>query len=1614
MTAGRGAPCHDSRLALLIISLKRRQMNIVQFVINRKTFISMLFLGLCLLGAVSYTRLPLEMYPDVEFPYLIVMVSSSREVNPEYMEKQAIIPLEGAIGGLEGVSSLESSADQRRGTIYIYFNQNVNTKYAFLKLNERVKEIIPSLPEEFNVRVLKIDTERLSNMFMRLQVLGSGGLERVRAIVDKSILKELENIDGISNVEVVGGQVKSVEIILDDEAMRAYNITPGKVRSLIGQNTQQKTFLGHAYEKNRHYFVNLKAEYTDIRNLENIVVNPKSPILLKDVATVNFGLKEPSSISRINGKDAVTIQLVRDANVNLIELSHITRNVIDRLNEELAPQDIQITIQSDSAGEMEKNIDLIMKLALVGGLLAVLILWFFIRNVRLVLTVLLAIPISILIAFNFFYAFGITLNSLTLVGMALAVGMLLDNSVVVLENIYRLVSLKKDRTTAVIQGTQEVWRSILAATLTTVTVFLPFVFSSDFLIKTIGRHIGVSIISTLLVSLAVAMFLIPMITHGLLKTADMGLGSFNKVSQKNRLLQIYTLFLKTAIRFPARTVLGVVIAFFASIVICMALSLDVASEIELKEFNLYVTLPRGSTIEHTDNVVTELEKNLSDIKEIQDLITTIYEEEATISVVLKEDFEKINNQTIPQVKQTIQRRVDNFRAADVSLTEPEASRRFSSGMGRNPVSSFERMFGIGSQREKVVIKGNDFEMLRKVADDIEYYLEQLESVQRVRMNLAGNRPEVHLLFDNQLLAQNNISLSAVATELASFQGEVTSGMKYKQGTDEYDIIIRNKTFEEEKTFYDLEHLSIPSQSAASLELDQLSRIVYSYGLSGINRLNQENQIEVSYSFDPEVNDSKALLDASREEIDQLVASLVIPTGVAVEVVHDESQYEEFYFLIGAAFILIYMILASVFESLATPVVMMFTIPLATIGSFWALILTGNSLFNANSLIGLLILLGVVVNNGIILIDFTNILRRRGYRRSRALMTAGQARIRPILITAITTIVAMMPLAMGKAEYVTRIGAAFAITVIGGLSLSTLFTLVFIPTAYSGLETALDWIRKLDWKLKLTQICAFAACCLLIYYNVDSLLWRSAYLFLSLAAIPGIIWLVTTSLRQARADFIKPEQSLSITIRRLVKIYDDYSRFVREWKKGERMRSLRGLAKTYTSWRDFNQLTWQIPLLGFVIYFVYFYINSQTWLFILTHAVYFFALSVWKPVTQYFQHRASRTGKRLYDRIDFWFTRSFFWGFPLFSLGLFYFRHFRIEILIFIACTWYAALVIFTASNRLHREKINIMRLTGRFAGLRRHFYRLVRIIPLIGKKKNPFSALDGVSLEITSGMFGLLGPNGAGKTTLMRAICGVLSQSLGTIKINNLDFREKREELQGLIGYLPQEFGTYENMTAYEFLDYIAILKNIYDKGKRERIVSYALDSVHLSENRNRKIGSFSGGMKQRMGIAMTLLHLPRILVVDEPTAGLDPRERIRFRNLLVELSRERIVIFSTHIIEDISSSCNSLAVLDKGHLYYLGDPQQMTRAAQGKIWQFYVDSGEFNAVRNSLWIVHHMRVEDRIRVRCMAEKKPHPGAEQVQPTLEDAYLWLLGKRAAVQPPEPAENNSDISDSRIK
>ncbi len=1513
-------------MAHLTLALKIEYIQ-MKFLIQRRITISMLFLALTVLGYLSYRQLSLELLPNAEYPVLTVTLSTQSEMDPAYLESQAVQALEGAVRSVEGIQEVRTSISPQGAAIRVSFKKNVNFQFAYVKLQEKIKQTSATLPENFRVNVQKGSFSDSAQGFITLQVLGEGGAERVREICEQKIKGEFENIDGISSVAVYGGREKGIEIRLNPQACRAHNITASQIGGLLNQNKGERTFVGTVSGLGKDYFVHTEARYEHVSDLEQLVVAP-GPILLKDVAEIFFDLKEETSRSRVNGMDAVSLILKNDSQRNIIELSDKVEETMDRLNEELRVYSVELKEQSNTARIMKENLDQIALLALVGGLLAVIVLWFFLRNLRLVLIISLAIPISVLTAFNLFYATGITINSLTLVGMALAIGMLLDNSIVVLENIYRLSGKGFSPAEAVMKGTREVWRSILAATLTTITVFLPFLFTDNYMIRLIGYQIGVSIISTLLISLVVALLFIPMATYGILRSGNSGNSFYRKVSIHQRPVQIYMVFLKTAMRHAFAFFVGAVVLLFASLLLVTNNKKAAMKDAKTDRFTVNFRMHQGSTLESTDKLVRMMEERLADLPEKKELISMVSENNATLTVVLKPDYEKIGNRTISDIRmETARKCYFESRGGSVWVGDAFNGGNDVSQQLMNSLARMMRMMGIGRGSDMILIKGNDYRRMQQVGEELQYFLKQKDFIQHVYLSSTGSRPEIHLTPDPLLLHSYGITRAEISNSLSSLQGGNGAGATFNMDDEVYSIRIQEQVQEKPqqsdsdqqgKGMSDLEQLMVKNSSDGLHPLPEIVSIRKSWGMPTIERVDGEKQLSIYFGFTSANDAPQDLIDSYRDEVAKLIAGYNLPAGVAIQQVEPEDEFAEFRFLILAALLLIFMILASVFESLITPFVLLFTIPLAAIGTLLALYFTDNSLMNTNTLIGMLILLGVVVNNGIILIDYVNILRKQGYRREMALIQAGLSRVRPILITSITTIVALLPMALGKSEYSGLIGAPFAITVIGGLTCSALLTLVLIPTVYMGLENTLSWYRTLSRRIKLLHLVIYIASIVLIYEVVEGLLYQTLCLITLTVLIPGVTYFLQNTLRQASARVIDSQEPIRIHIRNLVKIYERPSRIKREWNGG-----------LHRTKRRFVIRGWQKRAVGIAM-----------WLIV--------------PATLAFV---------LGNTKGWW---------------------------IFLFCVTALLALIRKSSLKYHETGMRSEDLKGRFLRLRKIWYQLVMHTPYFGKRKKPFKALRGVNVTIHNGMFGLLGPNGAGKSTMIRIISGILDQSYGSIWINDFDTRVYREELQGLIGYLPQEFGTYEQMSAREFLDYQAILKGITDEEIRHKRLAYVLDSVHMTERQHELIKSFSGGMKQRIGIALILLHLPRILVVDEPTAGLDPRERIRFRNLLVELSKERIVIFSTHIIEDISSSCNQVAVINKGEMKYHGTPNEMLRFAEGLVWTFNVTPEQFSRDLDPQYIVLHIQEGDEIQVRYIAETSPFPGATQSEPNLEDAYLCLL------------------------
>ena len=308
----------------------------------------MLFIGLTMLGYVSYKKLSFELIPNTQLPSLIVQVATPLEMDPDYIETQAVIPIEGAVGTLDGIEKIESNISSRSGIIFIYYNQKADLKYSNLKLQEKIDAVRNTIPEEFIINVIKIDLEQLTNQFMSLQVRGEGGIDRIRNIADKDIRPGLENIDGIAGVQVYGGQENSIEIRLNERACKANGITMGMVRTLLTGNSRDKAFAGKVVDGSNELFVNITSEYTEVTDIGKIIVKQDGPVLLRDIAEIFYGVKEETSYSRVNGMDAVTINLVNDNQANLIKLSHDAIEEVEKMNKNLGPAGVEIVVQYNS------------------------------------------------------------------------------------------------------------------------------------------------------------------------------------------------------------------------------------------------------------------------------------------------------------------------------------------------------------------------------------------------------------------------------------------------------------------------------------------------------------------------------------------------------------------------------------------------------------------------------------------------------------------------------------------------------------------------------------------------------------------------------------------------------------------------------------------------------------------------------------------------------------------------------------------------------------------------------------------------------------------------------------------------------------------------------------------------------------------------------------------------------------------------------------------------------------------------------------------------------------------------------------------------------------------
>ena len=1564
-------------------------MILTDIAVRRPVTTAMFFLALGLLGVISWNRLPVQLFPELIYPevYVAFVLPGA---SPEQMERDVVMPAEEEIGKLADIQEVESYAMANRGGVRVYYAPDADMKFSLLQIQSRMARLQPSFPERTRTTVRRFDTANLSAAVMQLEVLGEGDLSWLRDFSEEKIQPELEAVGGVVAAVVMGGRKSAVEVIVDPVLCQAHRITMSQIRSRLNSFNRRRTYVGRVYDGALALPVSIQGQFSRLEQIRGLVLKPEIPLRLGDVASVRYGLLEETDRNRVNGKPSVGIRIQKEDEANLIAVCGEVEAQVARLNREFAAEGIELVVTNSQADLMGEALDTLKRAALAGAFLALAVLFLFLRNLRFVAVLLLGIPMSLLVTFNLLYAWGLSINVLSLCGLALAVGMLTDNGIVVMENIFKHFERGKSAEDAARDGTAEVGRAVIAATATTVTVFLPVVFiQTDY--RDILRELALAMTFPLLVSLLVALTLVPALASRTLAYTR------RRPPETGRLMDAYTVVLKACLRHRVRIGVGVAVALVVTLVTSFFLMLQQQAGKEQTQFTVYASLPEGATLDATDGLVMQIEEMVKGIEGLDRFTSSVQETQGSVTVMLKNRADRPNGISTEEIKEKLDEVLKEIQGGVIGYDPPARAGR---GGGRGGIAGGRRTGGFnltgGDQSEMAVVRGYDFTTLQMVADDLAFRLQELEEIEynTVRADAERGAPEVQVIPQEALMFDQDLQVSAVLSAVGDAQptGFQTSVAFLKADGTEDAIEVR--TIEDPRRdapgLAEFRQTPILTQADHYISLDEVSRVRTDEGRSSILRTDQSRRSVVSYQYTSEVQDSQLRLDSSRNLVRTLVHDMVLPEGYTIEIIEAEADMV-YYWMMGIAAVLIYMILASLFESLSAPVVILCTLPTAVIGSCWALMMSGTGLTSQEgpmALLGLIVLIGIAVNNGIILIDAVGTLRvRHGFPRERAVLDAGRSRVRPILMTSATTLLGVLPLSLtfgGDFE----IWPPFAITVLGGLSVSMLSTLIFVPVAYMGLDQIKDWLRDIGLVGGVLATAAAGVSAYGIHTRYESVFWTSLSALPLWFAFLGAAWGVIRVHRARVAERLASRPVYTIQLRNLTKIYGAPGRFSREWARFER-RATRLLATgrdpvNKKAVRD--SLAWKLPLLGIMVY-LHTYFEEALWLYLLS-------LLTWGLLG----HLGRCAGllwsgmDRIPPRIQMPLRVLGRYALPLAFVGYVHVRLHLLSVTIGSGVVWMTFRLTCFLAGRVRNGRVDLEEVVGRLAWLRRWLYRGATAVPIIGVRRPPFQALFGVNLEIGRGMFGLLGPNGAGKTTLMRIVCQVLEPTMGSVSVDGANIRRHRH-VQGLIGYLPQHFGLYNHLSAYEFLEYRALLEGIKDRGERRARVTACLDQVNLLDRKDDAIGSFSGGMRQRVGIAQTLLHMPQIIVVDEPTAGLDPLERIRFRNLLARVSQERIVIFSTHIVEDISGSCNRLAVLSTGRVLYTGTPQSMRELASEKVWEAVMADDVFTQVEKDLRMVSHLRTTAGVRARFLSESPaPGLGASPVDPTLEDAYLYLLGQ----------------------
>jgi HAE1 family hydrophobic/amphiphilic exporter-1 len=1023
-------------------------MTLPEFSIHRPVTVLMGTLILILLGGIAFVNLPVDLMPEMVYPTVSVRAEYPG-VAPEEMENLVARPLEEAFASAPGVEEITSTSMEGTAFVRVNFTYGTNLDEAVNELRIRLDRRRSALPEDMQPPTMyKYDVSQFPIMFLTVSATDMGPRE-LRYFVEKKLQYRMERVPGVAQFTVRGGLRREIHVDLDLDKLRALDLSVARVVQIVRQENLNRP-VGPVREGRFEVLLRTQGEFQNLDQIRNLVLTTRRgvPVYMKDVALVEDSHEEVRQLVSVNGNPAVRLFVNKQSGFNTVQVCEGVWEEIARIHKEYP--NIRITATGDSSQFIKAAINNVKDAAWQGGLLAVMILLVFLRSLSSTIIIGVAIPVSVISTFALMHYYGFTLNTVSFGGLALGVGMLVDNAIVVLENIFRHREEGKSPIEAAVIGSKEVAMPITASTLTTLAVFVPVVFMQGMSAVTF-KQLAYVVSFSLLCSLTMALTLVPVMCSRYLRvgrlTSEGGfsrwLGSFH-----DRMDASYGNLLRWATLHRKTVVFSAAALFAGALLVAPVIGVELMPEPDEGEINVDVELEPGTRVEVTHEVMERLGKIIRQtVPEVENIMI----ESGSGGGFSRSSGQHMGELRIRLVEQKLRTRKAREIVAALRprlMVQPGmvVRTRVSSGMYRRGTRSGSGGGGGGgSDRLQVEVRGHDLAVLQNLAQQVAKIMASVEGVPDVQISRRPGMPEMLLTVDRIKAATMGLNVSDIADAMETAVGGRRTSM-YRQQGDEYNILVRLQ----EKDRLQLSQVGkVPFSTplGQTIPAESVVRMRRQEGPVSIDRADQERIIIVSGTL------GDRDLGSVMRELDAKIQQIPRPAGVEFkyggEYEEQQKTFRELMFAAILALILVYMVMASQFRSLLDPFIIMFSVPLGLIGVVWALFLTHTTL-SVTSFMGIIMMVGIVVSNGVLLVEYINELRRRGQDLHAAVVLASRTRLRPILMTTLTTLVGLFPMALGL-DVGSEANAPLARAVIGGLAVSTVLTLVLIPTLYVMIE-----------------------------------------------------------------------------------------------------------------------------------------------------------------------------------------------------------------------------------------------------------------------------------------------------------------------------------------------------------------------------------------------------------------------------------------------------------------------------------------------------------------------------------------------------------------------------------